>query len=286
MDRAGEKLFRAIRSKHEKVRPWKKETMEILGLGKSAFYNRVNGHTPLLLEEAILLSRHFEVPFQEIEDPNNSATFQPLEFSSFIDFLNYWHTFFENTTQSHPLMVFSRSLPLFPLFHSPVLLQINFENMPLSPLPSLTREITDLIELILKKISLHKRKEVWTTQLFHNYHKRLYDAVAQTGLPNPTDSNSLTYALQEMKFHCREQADLPLHAAETRISNTIEKTLPFCFLCCDPQSNFLVAEIWPNYWVEVRQPDFIKVVSWKVEHFFETGYAARFCIEDIYRSGE
>jgi hypothetical protein len=34
MVRAEVKLFKAIRSKHEKVRPWKKETMEILGLGQ------------------------------------------------------------------------------------------------------------------------------------------------------------------------------------------------------------------------------------------------------------
>ena len=123
MVRAEEKLFRAIRSKHEKVRPWKKETMEILGLGKSAFYNRVNGQTPLLLEEAIRLSRHFDVPFREIEEPNHHSIFEPLAFHSSVDFLSYWHSFFEKATPDQSLITYAQRLPLMQILVSPPLLQ-------------------------------------------------------------------------------------------------------------------------------------------------------------------
>ncbi|MCB0661903.1 MAG: hypothetical protein KDC24_04140, partial [Saprospiraceae bacterium] len=71
-------------------------------------------------------------------------------------------------------------------------------------------------------------------------------------------------------------------ASKIRVSTKKDDTIPFCFLTCNPQNNLLTAELWPNYWVEIRQPDFIKMVTWKVEHLFEMGYEAQMCLEDLF----
>ncbi|MEZ5055585.1 MAG: helix-turn-helix domain-containing protein [Saprospiraceae bacterium] len=63
-----EKLFSAIQSQSSKSSCWKKETMQILGLGKSAFYNRLSGQTPLHLKDALLLAKHFKIPINILFD--------------------------------------------------------------------------------------------------------------------------------------------------------------------------------------------------------------------------
>ncbi len=55
-------LFDAIRQQaHSQSVNWKQEVQQLLGIGRTAMYNRINGTTPLLFEEAILLAQKYNI---------------------------------------------------------------------------------------------------------------------------------------------------------------------------------------------------------------------------------
>jgi hypothetical protein len=232
------------------------------------------------LEEAIRLSRHFEVPFQEIGEPGNTSIFQPLQFESYIDLLSYWNSFFEKASLNQPFIIYARSLPLMQMLVSPRLFQ--FYGSQFEHECATSWETKQLFNDLIEKINCINRKEVWTMRLFSNYQKRIqqsHNMAAIQSYPNSCPSNTW---LQEIKTICKTQIQEQDSPSEIRISTKIDESLPFCFLCANPENNILVAELWPNYWIEIRQLDFIKMVTWKVEHLFEMGYESKFCLEDLF----
>ncbi len=62
-----QQLFEAIK-KREKHRggDWKSTTQQLLGIGRTALYNRINGSTPLLLEEAVLLAQKYGISLDSL----------------------------------------------------------------------------------------------------------------------------------------------------------------------------------------------------------------------------
>ncbi len=56
-----QRLFKAIKQREKQLGDWKSEAQQLLGIGRTALYNRINGNTPLLLEEAALLAQKYGI---------------------------------------------------------------------------------------------------------------------------------------------------------------------------------------------------------------------------------
>ena len=99
------------------------ELADVLGVSKDSVYRRLRNETSLSLEEIIILSEHFKVPFDLIEkQENNAVTFTYKSLENQNDFKTYIQSIITDLSQiiqSDDKMVTyaANDIPIFHHFH-------------------------------------------------------------------------------------------------------------------------------------------------------------------------
>jgi hypothetical protein len=123
------KLFHHLHVLHGNDTAWKRACMELLQIGKSAFYKRMRGETPMMIGEIVTLARHFNLSVDQLLVENNSLF--PFHFAGSIYRSFSAKNFFANLLddffliKSKPqarLFIVARDLPLFYYLEAPSLL--------------------------------------------------------------------------------------------------------------------------------------------------------------------
>lgn len=212
-------LFEKIKNSHKSNKNFVSTISDLLNIGKSSVYDRINGKKPLTIFELVLLAQKYNLSIDKLirrvsvsVDFNfNSLIQQPTNFKEYLDFLL---SDLSQLTQQENVKVFytSNEIPLFYYFmypdlalfkyfvwaqgswHIPEILNEKFDESKLH---------TPEIEKSLNSLSMLYRAvpstEFWTTSIFDN------------------TLNQILYSAQSKKFINRE---FPL-----KLLNTLRKLL-------------------------------------------------------------
>lgn len=129
------KLFHHLHMVHGTETVWKQECMELLQIGKSAFYKRMRGETPMMINEIIILARHFNFSIDQLISEKNSLI--PFHFGGSVYHAFSARRFFANLLddffliKSKPkarLYLIARDLPVFYYLETPALLNFKIFN--------------------------------------------------------------------------------------------------------------------------------------------------------------
>ncbi|HHJ51006.1 MAG TPA: hypothetical protein ENJ88_08925 [Phaeodactylibacter sp.] len=223
-------LFEEIERRHEGPMHWKKVAQDLLGLGKSALYNRLRGQTPLLLSEAIILANHFHISLDSLRandhfiiarhSAQNMPKHAKLEY--YLKFL--LEQFSQETYSSETKLYFaSNDLPIFYYALSPELFAFKLfawgiamphseeERKHKFSLSKSLKQNGHLLEIVRQGLNAYNQYpsvEIWPTKILENTLNQLEFYSRTHQFENPEEIELTYEALEKLIVHIFHYFDM------------------------------------------------------------------------------
>ncbi len=223
-------LFEEIERRHQGPMHWKKVAQDLLGLGKSALYNRLRGQTPLLLSEAIILANHFHISLDSLQandhfiiarhSAQNMPKHAKLEY--------YLHFLLEQFSQEKfssktKLYFASNDLPIFYYALSPELFAFKLfawgiamphseeeRKLKFSLKKSLKQNghLFQIVQQGLNAYNQYPSIEIWPTKILENTLNQLEFYSRTHAFEDPREIKQIYEALEQLIAHIFHYFDL------------------------------------------------------------------------------
>lgn len=199
---------------------------EILHISNDSAYRRLRGETPLVLEEALTLCRHFHLSFDQLSDPRTgSILFQNISINnnrySYEQYLEELVGLVKQIYQSSKkeIIYLSKDVPIFHNFYfSPliafryffwmrsILLHPDFMNREFE-FNCVTPEIEHLSKELVKGYIKIPSTEIWNTESINSAISQI-EFIKDSGLfTSSSDIKKVYDALEESILHVKAQAE-------------------------------------------------------------------------------
>ena len=128
-------LFNLIQNTLKKNIVLVDEVAELLGIGTTAAYRRINGTTPIDLDELIKLCKHFQIPIESLTNIVDTTfikcRYSPLHFDNFKDNITFIQVMYDSiesvrATSGSELILSAVDIPLFNIFSNKELTLFKF----------------------------------------------------------------------------------------------------------------------------------------------------------------
>lgn len=202
------------------------EVAEILHISSDSAYRRIRGETPLVLEEAWILCRHFNLSLDHLlEIKNNTVLFQntrirnqQFNYRQYLHGMNEQMEALANFMQKE-IIYMSKDLPLFHNFYfRPLiafryffwmkthLLHPDFENKKFD-FGILPPDIEQMSKNLVKSYTLVPSTEMWNTESINSTISQIEFSKDSGHFSNPADVKKIYEALEQTVYHLKDQAE-------------------------------------------------------------------------------
>lgn len=219
-------LFQRIKEKLAPGEALAEKVAELLHLSPDSAYRRIRGETPLILEEASLLSQVFGISLDQVSTTrSNSVIFQPVQLNpvdySFEKYLADIHQTLKQLQHAGnvQLIYLCKDIPLFHLFGFRPLLAFRYFFWMKSVLQhpdfihrrfamqALNQQIIETGREICHLYNHLSSIEIWNTEAVNSLISQVEYYREADYFENPGDIDIIYTALRQTVMHIREQAE-------------------------------------------------------------------------------
>lgn len=219
-------LFQCIKEMLPRQSSLSEIISEVLNVSSDSAYRRIRGETPLVLDEATLLCRHFSISLDQLfEMKNNSVSFlnvrirnQHYNYTQYLQGLAQQMEMINNFLQKE-IIYMSKDLPIFHNFYYRPLIAFRYFFWMKTHLahPDFEKKKFhfDILPPEIEEMSVNLAKayckipsiEMWNTESINSTISQIEFAKDSGHFSDPADIKVIYKAVEETIYHMKEQAE-------------------------------------------------------------------------------